>query len=89
MPSSGYPSDFTIPTASGLEWALFPSAANGSQTTYVPDYWGFSGGSPCLRHGGNYVQNQDRGPFCVSYSRASDSSDSIGCRLQERPPKAA
>ena len=23
--SSGYPSDFTIPTASGLEWALFPS----------------------------------------------------------------
>ena len=45
-PSSGYPSDFTIPTASGLEWALFPSAANGSQTTYVPDFWSFSGGDP-------------------------------------------
>ena len=55
-PSSGYPSDFTIPTESGLEWALFPSAANGSQTTYVPDSWSFYG---------------------------------IGCRLQERPPKAA
>lgn len=89
MPSSGYPSDFTIPTASGLEWALFPSAANGSQTTYVPDYWNFVGGYPCLYHGGSYVQNQDRGPFYVSYGRASGSIVSIGCRLQERPPKAA
>lgn len=87
MPSSGYPSDFTIPTASGLEWALFPSAANGSQTTYVPDSWGFSGGNPCLRHGGNYVQAQDRGPFCVSYGGTSSSLGSVGCRLQERPPK--
>ena len=88
-PSSGYPSDFTIPTASGLEWALFPSAANGSQTTYVPDNWYFSGSGPCLLHGGSYSQSQDHGPFCVDCYRASDSDDSIGCRLQERPPKAA
>ena len=88
-PSSGYPSDFTIPTASGLEWALFPSAANGSQTTYVPDYWYFNGRYPCLRHGGDYGHGQDRGPFYVSYSETSDSSGRIGCRLQERPPKAA
>lgn len=88
-PSSGYPSDFTIPTASGLEWALFPSAANGSQTTYVPDSWNFSGGNPCLCHGGSYYQSQDRGPFYVYCYRASLSYDSIGCRLQERPPKAA
>ena len=88
-PSSGYPSDFTIPTASGLEWALFPSAANGSQTTYVPDDWYFDGSSPCLYHGGSYGQDQSRGPFCVGYSRASGSGGFIGCRLQERPPKAA
>ena len=88
-PSSGYPSDFTIPTASGLEWALFPSAANGSQTTYVPDYWSFRGSSPCLCHGGNYDQSQSHGPFYVSYYRTSGSSGYIGCRLQERPPKAA
>lgn len=86
-PSSGYPSDFTIPTASGLEWALFPSAANGSQTTYVPDNWYFNGSVPCLFHGGDYYQNQDQGPFYVSYGRASSSRDYIGCRLQERPPK--
>ena len=88
-PSSGYPSDFTIPTASGLEWALFPSAANGSQTTYVPDGWYFYGRYPCLSRGGSYFQGQDRGPFYVDCSDASDTYGGIGCRLQERPPKAA
>lgn len=87
-PVAGYPSDFTIPTQSGLEWALFPSAAAGSTTNYVPDSWDFSGSSPCLRHGG-YGQSQSRGPFYVSCSGASVAYTSIGCRLQERPPKAA
>ena len=87
-PVSGYPSDFTIPTQDGLEWALFPSAANGSQTTYVPDYWNYDGGNPCLRHGGNYGQYLSLGPFCVGYFDASYASSGIGCRLQERPPKS-
>lgn len=88
-PVAGYPSDFTIPTQSGLEWALFPSAAAGSTTNYVPDGWFFSGGSPCLRRGGYYYQDQNRGPFYVYYSGASYADTVIGCRLQERPPKAA
>lgn len=88
-PVAGYPSDFTIPTQSGLEWALFPSAAAGSTTNYVPDFWYFYGGYPCLRHGGYYVQSQDHGPFCVVYSGTSSAGADIGCRLQERPPKAA
>lgn len=88
-PVAGYPSDFTIPTQSGLEWALFPSAAAGSTTNYVPDSWYFYGSSPCLRHGGSYSQNQGRGPFYVGYGGASNAGTDIGCRLQERPPKAA
>lgn len=88
-PVAGYPSDFTIPTQSGLEWALFPSAAAGSTTNYVPDYWYFSGSYPCLRHGGNYDQSQNRGPFYVSCNGTSFTYTDIGCRLQERPPKAA
>lgn len=88
-PVAGYPSDFTIPTQDGLEWALFPSAANGSQTTYVPDGWYYDGSSPCLYHGGFYDQYLDHGPFYVNYSAASGASSNIGCRLQERPPKAA
>ena len=88
-PVAGYPSDFTIPTQSGLEWALFPSAAAGSTTNYVPDYWNFSGSNPCLRHGGYYYQSQNHGPFCVYCNGASSAYTYIGCRLQERPPKAA
>lgn len=86
---SGYPSDLAIPTQDGLEWALYPSAVNGSQTTYVPDDWNFNGSSPCLRHGGSYSQSLYRGPFYVYCDNASGSGASIGCRLQERPPKAA
>ena len=86
-PSSGYPKDFAIPTQGGLEWALYPSEAGGSTTTYVPDRWNYSGGSPCLRHGGYYNRYQDYGPFCIYCSAASSSSSYIGCRLQERPPK--
>ena len=88
-PVAGYPSDFTIPTQSGLEWALFPSAAAGSTTNYVPDGWSFNGSYPCLRHGGYYGQYQNLGPFCVYYSGTSSTVTYIGCRLQERPPKAA
>lgn len=88
-PVAGYPSDFTIPTQSGLEWALFPSAAAGSTTNYVPDSWDFNGSSPCLRRGGDYYRSQSRGPFCVNYNGASYANTYIGCRLQERPPKAA
>lgn len=88
-PVAGYPSDFTIPTQSGLEWALFPSAAAGSTTNYVPDSWNFYGSSPCLYRGGSYYQSQNRGPFYVYYDGASGAGAGIGCRLQERPPKAA
>lgn len=88
-PVAGYPSDFTIPTQSGLEWALFPSAAAGSTTNYVPDSWAFDGSGPCLYRGGNYNQGQVRGPFCVGYYGASGAYTGVGCRLQERPPKAA
>lgn len=88
-PVAGYPSDFTIPTQSGLEWALFPSAAAGSTTNYVPVYWSFNGSYPCLCHGGSYSQGQNHGPFCVYYGGTSGASAIIGCRLQERPPKAA
>ena len=89
MPSSGYPNDMAVPTQSGFEWALRPATTGGSDSTYVPDYWYFYGSSPCLFHGGYYSQNLDRGPFYVYYYSASGTSGSIGCRLQERPPKAA
>ena len=89
MPSSGYPNDMAVPTQAGFEWALRPATTGGSDSTYVPDNWNFNASSPCLYHGGYYYQNQYRGPFYVDYSTASYTIASIGCRLQERPPKAA
>lgn len=89
MPSSGYPNDMAVPTQSGFEWALRPATTGGSDSTYVPDDWYFSASSPCLFHGGSYYRYQDRGPFYVSYYGASSTYTTIGCRLQERPPKAA
>ena len=89
MPSSGYPNDMAIPTQSGFEWALRPATTGGSDSTYVPDYWSFYGGSPCLCHGGNYAYSKGSGPFFVGSSGASNTNDYYGCRLQERPPKAA
>lgn len=89
MPSSGYPNDMAVPTQSGFEWALRPASTGGSDSTYVPDSWYFSAGNPCLRHGGNYGQYLNRGPFCVYCDSAASAYGDIGCRLQERPPKAA
>ena len=86
---SDYPSDLAIPTQDGMEWALYPSAFNGSQTTYVPDYWYYYGSSPCLYHGGDYYQDLNYGPFYVYCVSTSYQDSSIGCRLQERPPKAS
>ena len=48
-----------------------------------------AGVSRACVHGGYYSQNRSHGPFYVGYSYASGSYSGIGCRLQERPPKAA
>jgi hypothetical protein len=84
-PSSGYPTVMAVATASGLEWVIYPTTANGSNTTYVPDYWDFNASNPCLRSGGNYGQNLGCGLFCVNCNAAADAGASIGCRLQKLP----
>lgn len=92
-PTDGYPSDFTIPTQNGFEWALFPSASNGSISSYTSDSWRVNA-YPQLTHGGYWVHNnylQHSGPFYISTFVQIDpmSLQYIGCRLQERPPKTA
>ena len=85
VPSSGWPSAFTVATVAGLEWVIYPTASGGSETTYSADYWYFNASSPCLYFGGNYNQDGDRGLFYVSYDSASNSYAYIGCRLQKLP----
>ena len=85
VPSSGWPSAFTVATVAGLEWVIYPTASGGSETTYSADNWNFNASDPCLSFGGVYYQSGYRGLFCVYYTSASVSSASIGCRLQKLP----
>lgn len=84
-PSSGWPSAIAVSTVSGLEWAIYPTAASGSESTYVADSWSYNASNPCLCCGGNYFQNQYRGLFYVSYGSASYTGTGVGCRLQKLP----
>lgn len=83
-PSSGWPSKFTVKTNGGFP-LFIPTAASGSDSTYSCDYWYFVSSSPCLYVGGYYSQDTYHGLFCVDYNGASNTSSSVGCRLQELP----
>lgn len=84
--SSGYISGWTNPTADGFEYALYPNAVAGSETTYVCDYCYYYASGVVLYVGGDYGQNQYRGAFYLSGDNAASyASASIGCRLQKLP----
>ena len=84
--SSGYISGWTNPTADGFEYALYPNAVSGSETTYVCDYCYYNARGVVLYVGGKYGQNQNRGAFYLSgYSAASNAGPSVGCRLMKLP----
>ena len=83
-PSNGYPSALDIKTGLSNQWPL-PTAASGSDSTYVPDSWIFDASSPCLLVGGYYSQSLNRGLFCVDYNAASSAVAGIGCRLMKLP----
>ena len=84
--SSGYISGWTNPTASGFEYALYPNAVAGSETTYVCDYCYYDASGVVLRVGGDFGQNQDLGAFFLNgYYAASSQYAYIGCRLQKLP----
>ena len=84
--SDGYISDWSLPTAAGFEYALYPSAVNGSETTYIADYCYYDSNGVVLYVGGDYSQDRNRGPFYLYGNYAAWNSDTnIGSRLQELP----
>lgn len=85
VPSSGYPSAFTVATVDDLEWVIYPTATGGSETTYSADGWYFGSSNPCLFVGGYYNQEQNIGLFYVSFYWSPDIIRYIGCRLQKLP----
>lgn len=84
--SSGWISAWTNPTADGFEYALYPNAVAGSESTFVCDYCVYSAGGVVLLVGGNFAQIQYQGAFCLGGSSdASYQGSDIGCRLQKLP----
>lgn len=85
--NSGYISAWTDPSdVEGYEWALYPDAVSGSESTFVTDYCSYSASGVVLYVGGNYGQSQDYGLFCaVGYYAASGSSSNVGSRLHKLP----
>lgn len=84
--SSGYISGWTNPTADGFEYALYPNAVAGSETTYVCDYCSCIASGVVLVVGGSYGQYQDYGAFFLNGGNtASSAVANIGCRLQKLP----
>ena len=84
MPSDGYPTVMSVEEVGGVQW-MYPTTANGSGQTYIPDYWGFSASFPCLCCGGKYHKFLSHGLFYVEFCRTSDSGGYIGCRIQKLP----
>lgn len=84
--SSGYISAWSVPTAAGFEYALYPSAVAGSESTYVCDYCYYYSSGVVLRCGGSYGRDQNYGPFYLDGGNtASVAYAYIGCRLQVLP----
>lgn len=84
--SSGYISGWTNPTADGFEYALYPNAVSGSETTYVCDYCDYFASGVVLFVGGYYGQSQYHGAFYLyGGNAASGAGANIGCRLQKLP----
>ena len=84
--SGGYISGWTNPTASGFEYALYPNAVAGSESTYVCDYCNYSSSGVVLRVGGYYYQDQYHGAFyLLGNDGASVAGSGVGCRLQKLP----
>lgn len=84
--SSGFISAMSVPGVENYEWALYPSAVSGSETTYFADGYYYGSSGVVLYCGGGWGQDRSCGLFCLSGNyRASDSCSYIGARLQKLP----
>jgi hypothetical protein len=80
----GYETSWTSPNTIGVEYALYPNAVGGSQTTYICDtYYTESSGTYVIT-GGNYDRDLSRGLFYTNDSGTNSTTN--GTRLMVLPP---
>lgn len=82
--NSGYISEWTNPSASGFEYALYPSACKGSDNSYICDYCDRDGDT-VLHVGGNCSRTQNYGLFCMGDDTVSTAWGDFGSRLMKLP----
>ena len=84
--SGGWISAYNVPTVSGFEWALYPSAVSGSESTYICDFCNYNSSGVVLYCGGYFDPSERHGLFCVQGNGATTYHGSpIGCRLIKLP----
>lgn len=85
----GYTTAWDNPTASGFEYALYPSAANDSLSgdTYITDHCSYNSSTTILVFGGAPYQLKGYGMFHLGgdVGQASYTSSLTGCRLMVLP----
>lgn len=83
--TSQYIKAWGIPTASGFNWALYPSEVL-SNVQYVSDYCSYISSSVAIRTGGSFSgKDMYRGLFYLVSTTASQALADTGCRLQKLP----
>lgn len=87
--TSAYISDWSIPTATGFEYALYPSAFYGGEQTYIADVCNYGSGADALNVGGYYSKGQSCGMFSLNGDNSASYSGSyLGARLMYLPPQS-
>ena len=82
----GYISQWSVPSVSGYDWALYPSTVSGSDSTYITDHCSYTSSGEVLCVGSDYGQAQNRGAFYLDGNAPSSSTGSgYGARLQYLP----
>lgn len=84
VPSIGFPSSFSVNSEAGFP-LFIPSASNGSESTYSCDYWTAITSTTSIYVGGASGSSKQYGLFNVAFIHGEQSSDIVGCRLQELP----
>lgn len=83
--AAGYISQWSNPTATGFEYALIPNAVDGTENTYICDYF-YINGTQCITGGVVVSQSQFYGiMFLATNYNLTTQNPSTGCRIQKLP----
>lgn len=86
MPSShGYIKDWSVPTVSGYEYALFPSSVDSTDSSYIPDYFYQDAGTVLYVGGARKTLTQHGAFFLYCDFTTTNTSTAIGARMVKLP----